>query len=257
MRLLALILSLFALPVTAHDSETPFLFINEVAVEESPITFSSVADWELAEHTAEPVRIGQEVTFRIDPSYFTETEVGTITTATWSFGDDTSSEGLSVPHTYSKAGRYLITVRSGEQILSDSWLQVLADGSELPPVPEIKVNGTLALNGAAEASFRKPVTLQVTNLPDGATVSWDLGNTKRAEGMRVRAEYDPLMSTAYPIARITHNDAVREVQLILEYPGAGTPGTAQTPTPWVAIAAGALLLIGALLAWYSRHPLRY
>lgn len=257
MRLLVILFGLVALPVSAHDSETPFFFINDAAVAESPISFSSVPDWELAEHLAEPVRVGEAVRFSLDASYFKDTEVGLISSATWKFGDETTAEGLQVSHTYQTAGRYLVQVTSGEQILSDTWLQVLAANQELPSVPEVTVNGKAVVNGTAEASFRKTVTLRVTNLPEGATVSWDLGNTQRAEGMLARATYDPLMSTAYPIVRITKDGAVREVQLILEYPGAGQQPAASNHAWWVSAGAGALLLVGAWLLWRSRQPMRY
>jgi PKD repeat protein len=98
---------------------------------------------------------------------FTDTSTGTPTSWSWSFGDKTSSTEKNPVHTYSKAGKYTVTLTvrnaaGSNPVTKSSYINVGA----LPKAPT-------AAFSASSTSGNAPLRVQFTDTSTGTPTSWN------------------------------------------------------------------------------------
>ena len=98
---------------------------------------------------------------------FTDTSTGTPTSWSWSFGDKTSSTEKNPVHTYSKAGKYTVTLTvrnaaGSNPVTKSSYINVGA----LPKAPTASFS-------ASSTSGNAPLKVQFTDTSTGTPTSWN------------------------------------------------------------------------------------
>ena len=98
---------------------------------------------------------------------FTDTSTGTPTSWSWSFGDKTSSTEKNPVHTYSKAGKYTVTLTvrnaaGSNAVTKSSYINVGA----LPKAPTASFS-------ASSTSGNAPLKVQFTDKSTGTPTSWN------------------------------------------------------------------------------------
>lgn len=139
----------------------------------------------------ETVYTGDIIDFDASESYDTD---GTIVSYLWNFGDGTKRTGVSVQHSYSQVGVYLVTLTITDDDGATNSANTTKTVKEQPSPPSNKKPVTSFTESATIVLIGENIHFDASGSydPDGSIVSysWDFGDGNTASGAIVSHAYD-------------------------------------------------------------------
>ena len=182
----------------------------------------------------------------------------------WDFADETTADGSTISHTYTKIGSYTITltlsikdVTTEPQLLDLILVHVVPSPDYVLPKASFTINGNTTSDpykNRLPFRFQNPLTFTNTSVAGSAKIEkylWDFGDRTSSLQSELTHTYDSRLSYAQPLLRVTdQNGFIADALLQVEntsFTGAA-PLTAITPPAspqkyWPIIGLGGILVM--------------
>lgn len=204
----------------AHVAGQPaYLIIDGKYVGLYTVPTTSLNDFPLPQDSApDTYLVNQPIRFEIDAKKLpgVTTELLQKTKFSWKLGDGKNAEGLTVTHTYTKMGSYLLEIYADDgslpqpQLLESVLFHVLPNKQYKLPTSVITVNGKQSkdpLVNTLSFSYNNPIHLDGSSSEKGSvpikSYFWDLGDSTHATGNRQDHTYKADLRIVFPVLRVT------------------------------------------------------
>ncbi|MDP2671599.1 MAG: PKD domain-containing protein [bacterium] len=218
--LLSLIVLSFPGSIFAHGSGPPILLMNGKYANNNPIFTSSTTDIPLGMDVApENYLVNTQVKFSLTRKNLpAPKEVIDRSTFGWNFADGRQGSGLTVSHTFTKPGTYIvkITVKDPTQNtvfdLNTVQLNILPNKDYSLPQAKIKINGKLVADPLKDTfKVKKGDEIEFDasqSVGDGLSYQWDFGDGVAQRGKTIKHTYAADFFPSFPLLRVTDKNGL-------------------------------------------------
>jgi len=231
---------------SSHGSGPPILSINDKLADNNPIFVSSTNEIALGSDKApENYLTGSSIKFSLVMENLpAPKEVVDRSTFYWDFGDGTKKDGLSVTHSYTNPGTYIVkmTVKDPTQNatfdLNTAQINLLPSLDYSLPTAKIKIEGKLISDPIKDTlTIKKGDTLEFdASESSGENLSfvWDFGDGQSAQGAKVKHTFNNDFFPIFPLLRVTDKNNLASdtfAEIFSEEGGQGTFPNPNYKTP--------------------------
>jgi hypothetical protein len=221
---ISILLTTFYQPstVSAHSvGQPPFFKVNDKYSILYFVPLTSLYNFNLPQDSApQTYLINDHISFEIDTTQLpVPPEIVAKTKFTWNLGDGSKAEGLTVKHSYSKMGSFIIDVYANDgttptpQLIEKVIINILPDKNYQLPQAVIKVNGQQSqdpLTDVLRFSLKQPIKLDA----GGSTAKssqitsyfWDYGDQKSTKDPITTHAYQKDLTQVFPVLRVTDSN---------------------------------------------------